>query len=164
MTMFNDLGVKWPEFIAQLISFSLVFFVLNKFAFKRIAVVLAERRQKIADSLAGADKIKAELAKTEVDRQKTLTEASEMANKMIADARDAAARVRETETQKAIAAAEQIVVKAREAAAQERAQMLAQLKREVGQLVVKTTATVTGKVLTADDQKRLAEETQKQLT
>ena len=162
--MFNDLGVKWPEFIAQLISFSLVFFVLNKFAFKRIAVVLAERRQKIADSLAGADKIKAELAKTEVDRQKTLTEASEMANKMIADARDAAARVRETETQKAIAAAEQIVVKAREAAAQERAQMLAQLKREVGQLVVKTTATVTGKVLTADDQKRLAEETQKQLT
>ena len=42
--------------------------------------------------------------------------------------------------------------------------MLAQLKREVGQLVVKTTATVTGKVLTADDQKRLAEETQKQLS
>ncbi len=162
--MLESLGVKWPEFIAQLISFSLVFLLLNKLAFKRIAVVLAERRQKIADSLAGADKIKAELAKTEVDRQKTLTEASETANKMIADAREAAARVRETETQKAIAAAEQIVVKAREAAAQERAQMLAQLKREVGQLVVKTTATVTGKVLTADDQKRLAEETQKQLS
>jgi F-type H+-transporting ATPase subunit b len=71
--------------------------------------------------------------------------------------------VREQETQKAIAAAEQIVTKAREAAAQERAQMLAQLKREVGQLVVKTTATVTGKVLTADDQARLAAETQKQL-
>ena len=162
--MLESLGVKWPEFIAQLISFSLVFLLLNKLAFKRIAVVLAERRQKIADSLAGADKIKAELAKTEADRQKTLADASETANKMIADARDAAARVRETETQKAIAAAEQIVTKAREAAAQERAQMLAQLKREVGQLVVKTTATVTGKVLTADDQKRLAEETQKQLS
>ncbi len=162
--MFESLGVKWPEFIAQLISFSLVFFVLNKFAFKRIAVVLAERRQKIADSLAGADKIKAELAKTEVDRQKILADASETANKMIAEARDAAARVRESETQKAIASAEQIVTKAREAAAQERAQMLAQLKREVGQLVVKTTATVTGKVLTADDQTRLAAETQKQLS
>ena len=162
--MFHDLGVKWPEFIAQLISFSLVFFVLNKFAFKRIAVILAERRQKIADSLAGADKIKAEIARTEADRQKTLNEASETANKMIADAREAAARVRETETQKAIAAAEQIVAKAREAAAQERAQMLASLKREVGQLVVKTTATVTGKVLNSDDQRRLAEETQKQLS
>jgi F-type H+-transporting ATPase subunit b len=37
------------------------------------------------------------------------------------------------------------------------------LKREVGRLVVQTTTTVTGKVLTVDDQKRLAEETQKQL-
>ncbi|HTB83035.1 MAG TPA: F0F1 ATP synthase subunit B [Candidatus Sulfotelmatobacter sp.] len=162
--MFESLGVKWPEFIAQLISFSLVFFVLNKLAFKRIAVVLAERRQKIAESLAGADKIKAEVAKTEADRQKILADAGETANKMIAEAREAAARVRESETQKAIAAAEQIVTKAREAAAQEREQMLAQLKREVGQLVVKTTATVTGKVLTADDQKRLADETQKQLS
>ena len=162
--MLESLGVKWPEFIAQLISFSLVFFVLNKFAFKRIAVVLAERRQKIAESLAGADRIKSELAKTEADRQRTLADAGEQANKMIAEAREAAARVRETETQKAIAAAEQIVTKAREAAAQERSQMLAQLKREVGQLVVKTTATVTGKVLNADDQKRLAEETQKQLS
>ena len=161
--MLESLGVKWPEFIVQLISFSLVFFVLNKFAFKRIAVILAERRQKIADSLAGADKIKSEIARTEADRQKTLNEAGETANKMIADAREAAARVREQKTQEAIQQAEQIIAKAREAAAQERAQMLAQLKREVGQLVVKTTATVTGKVLNSDDQRRLAEETQKQL-
>ena len=37
--------------------------------------------------------------------------------------------------------------------------MLTDLKREVGRLVVQTTATVTGKILTPDDQKRLAEET-----
>jgi F-type H+-transporting ATPase subunit b len=82
---------------------------------------------------------------------------------LIDDARQAAGRVREQETQKAIASAEQIVVKAREAADQERAQMLAQLKREVGRLVVQTTATVTGKVLTSEDQQRLAAETEKQL-
>ena len=69
----------------------------------------------------------------------------------------------EQETQKAIAAAELIIAKAREASAQERAAMLIDLKREVGRLVVQTTLTVTGKVLTADDQRRLAEETQKQI-
>ena len=159
----NMLGIHWTKLIIQTINFAIVLFVLWKFAYKPIFKILDERKAKIADGLAGADKIKAELAKTEVDRVKTLTEASETSNKMIADAREAAARVRETETQKAIAAAEQIVTKAREAAAQERAQMLAQLKREVGQLVVKTTATVTGKVLNSDDQRRLAEETQKQL-
>ena len=86
-----------------------------------------------------------------------------MANKLIEEAREAAARVREVETQKAIAAAEQIIAKAREAAAQDHARMLAELKREVGRLVVQTTATVTGKVLTPEDQRRLAEETEKQL-
>ena len=41
--------------------------------------------------------------------------------------------------------------------------MLMDLKREVGRLVVRTTGVVTGKVLTAEDQRRLAEETQRQL-
>jgi F-type H+-transporting ATPase subunit b len=161
--MLQTLGVKWPEFIASLINFSIVLFVLWRFAYGPIFDMLAARRQKIADSVANADKIKSELARTEVERQKILTTAGDQANKLIDEARQAAARVREQETQKAIAAAEQIVAKAREAAAQERAQMLADLKREVGRLVVQTTATVTGKVLTPDDQRRLAEETQKQL-
>ena len=162
--MLETLGVKWPEFIASLINFAIVLFVLWRFAYKPIFEMLAARRQKIADSVANADKIKAELTRTEADRQKVLTQAGDQANKLIDEARQAAARVRETETQKAIAAAEQIVTKAREAAAQERAQMLASLKREVGRLVVQTTSTITGKILTADDQKRLAEETEKQLS
>jgi F-type H+-transporting ATPase subunit b len=137
--------------------------VLWRFAYKPIFEMLAARRQKIADSVANADKIKAELTRTEADRQKILADAGDKANKLIDEARQAAARVRETETQKAIAAAEQIVVKAREAAAQEHSQMLAELKREVGRLVVQTTATVTGKILTPEDQRRLAEETEKQL-
>jgi F-type H+-transporting ATPase subunit b len=41
--------------------------------------------------------------------------------------------------------------------------MLAELKREVGNLVVQAATTVTGKILTAEDQRRLAEETSKQI-
>jgi len=76
----------------------------------------------------------------------------------------AAARVKEQEIQKAISAAEQIVLKAREAAAQDHARMLTELKREVGRLVVQTTATVTGKILTPEDHRRLDEETAKVVT
>lgn len=160
----DALGIQWKILLAQTISFSIVFFVLWRFAYKPIFSMLEARREKIAQSLANAEKIKADVARTETERQKILTQAGDQANKLIDDARQAAARVRETETQKAISAAEQIVVKAREAAAQERAQMLAQLKREVGRLVVQTTSTVTGKILTADDQRRLTEETEKQLS
>ena len=160
----DTLGIQWKILLAQTISFSIVFFVLWKFAYKPIFAMLELRREKIAESLASAEKIKTDVAKTEAERRKILADAGDKANKLIDDARQAAARVREQETQKAIASAEQIVIKAREAAAQERTQMLTQLKREVGRLVVQTTATVTGKILTPDDQKRLAEETEKQLS
>jgi F-type H+-transporting ATPase subunit b len=159
----DKLGIDWRILLAQTISFSLVFFVLWKFAYGPIFKMLQARREKIAEALANAEKIKGDVARTEAERQKILADAGDKANKLIDEARQAAARVREVETQKAIASAEQIVTKAREAAAQERTQMLGELKREVGRLVVQTTSTVTGKILTADDQKRLAQETEKQL-
>jgi F-type H+-transporting ATPase subunit b len=159
----SELGIEWRALIAQTISFSVVFYVLWRYAYGPIFGMLQARREKIAEALANAEKIKADVARTEAERQKILADAGDRANKLIEDAREAAARVREQETQKAIAAAEQIVTKAREAAVQERVQMLAQLKREVGRLVVQTTSSVTGKILTSDDQRRLAEETEKQL-
>lgn len=162
--MFETLGIQWPKLIAQFINFSIVLFVLWRFAYKPIFKLLEARRQKIADSIANADKIKAQLAETEVERKRVLAEAGDQAARLIEDARAAAARVSETETQKAIATAEQIIAKAREAAAQDHARMLAELKREVGRLVVQTTATVTGKVLTAEDQKRLAVEAEQQIS
>jgi F-type H+-transporting ATPase subunit b len=158
-----DLGLDWRQLLTQLISFSCVFFVLWRFAYKPIFSMLQARKEKIAESLANAEKIKTDVARTEAERQKILADAGEKANKLIDEARQAAARVREQETQKAIAAAEQIVAKAREATAQERLQMLGELKREVGRLVVKTTSAVTGKILTPEDQNRLAQETEKQL-
>lgn len=159
----TQFGVDVPHLISQIISFCIVAALLYFFAYKRILAVLEERRKQIADGLANADKIKAELARTEASRQEILNQANSQANKLIEEARAAAARVQEQETQKAIAAAEQIIAKAREAAAQDHARMLAELRREVGRLVVDTTSKVTGKVLNADDQKRLADETSRQL-
>jgi len=159
----KQFGVDFPHLIAQTVSFLIVAALLYKFAYKKVIDVLEERRRQIAEGLANAEKIKAELTRTEAARQQVLSQANVDANRLIEEARAAAARVQEQETQRAIAAAEQIIAKAREAAAQDHARMLAELKREVGRLVVQTTATVTGKVLTAEDQKRLAEEAARQV-
>jgi len=69
----------------------------------------------------------------------------------------------ELETQKAIVTANDIISKARQASEAELVRMKTELRREVGRLVVNTTAKVTGKILTADDQSRLADETNRQL-
>ncbi len=161
--MIDVLGIQWVKLVAQFINFSIVLFVLWKWAYKPVFNMLEMRREKIAEGVANAGQIKLELAKTEADRKAILAQAGDQANKMIEEARTAALRVREVETQKAISAAEQIMIKAREAAALDRDRMLRELKREVGRLVVQTTTTVTGKILTPEDQRRLAEETEKQL-
>jgi len=156
-------GVNWPQLLAQIASFCIVCIILYRFAYRPVLKMLDVRRQQIAQGLANAEQIKAELAKTEAQRQEVMARANTQADKLIEEARAAAARVREQETAKAIAAAEEIMIKGREATAQEHDHMLAELKREVGRLVVQTTATVTGKILTPEDQRRLAEETAKQV-
>ncbi len=160
----STFGVDWPHFLAQLVSFAIVCGLLYRFAYRRVLAMLDQRRQQIAESLENAERIKAELARTEAERRRAMEEANAQAVKLIQEARDAACRVQAEETQKAIAAAEQIVARAREAALRDQARMLAELKREVGRLVVQTTAALAGRVLTPEDQRQLAEETARLLS
>ncbi len=155
-------GVDWSQLLAQTASFCIVCTILHRYAYRPVLKMLEVRREQIAQGLATAKQIEWDLARTEAQRQEVMAQADVQASKFIEEARAAAARVREQETQKAIAAAEQIVINAREAAAQEHDRMLAELKHEVGRLVVQATTTVTGKILTSEDQRRLAEETAKQ--
>lgn len=154
-------GVDWPHLLAQVASFCIVCAILYRFAYRPVLKMLEVRRQQIALGLAHAEQIEAELARTEAQRQEIMAQANDQANKLIGEARAAAASVRERETQKAVAAADGIMITAREAAAREHDRMLAELKREVGRLVVQATTAVTGKILTSEDQRRLAEETAK---
>ena len=156
-------GVDWSHLLAQIVSFCIVCLILYRFAYRPVLKMLEVRRQQIALGVANAQRIEAELARTEAQRQEVMAQANAQATKFIEEARAAAARVLAQETQKAVAAAEQIMIEAREGAAQEHDRMLAELKREVGRLVVRATTTVTGKILTSEDQRRLAEETAKQV-
>ena len=159
----STFGVDWPHLGAQIVSFVIVCGVLYALAYKPILRMLEARRQQIASGLANAAKIKAELARIESERLAVLKRADAEGKQLIEEARAAAARVQAEETQKAIASGEQILIRARETAERDHARMLAELRQEVGRLVVQTTATVTGKILTAEDHHRLAEETARRL-
>ena len=159
----HTFGVDWPHLIAQTISFGIVCVVLYVFAYKPILRMLEARRQQIAGGLANAQKIEAELARIQEERRSVLAAADAEGRQLIEEAHAAAARVAATETQKAVAAAELVLTRAHEAGERDRALLLAQARREIGRLVVQTTTAVTGKILTADDQRRLLEETASQL-
>ena len=159
----NTFGVDWTHLLSQIISFSIVCLLLQRFAYKPIAKLLEQRRVQIAEGIAEREKIRNELAQAQARRQEIIGKADADATTLVEEAHTAAAAVRQRETEKAMAEAEQIVVKSREAAVQEHARMLHALKEELGALVVQATSVATGKVLTADDQKRLAQETLNQV-
>ncbi len=163
-TIARTFGVDWPHLTAQIISFGIVCAVLYWFAYQPVLQMLDARREQIKQGLANTEKINAALAGIEAQRQGIMAEAQAQSTKLIAEAREVARRLQEQEAARAMAAAEQIVVKAREAAAQEHAQMLIELRREVGRLVVQTTGAIIDRVLTPDDQRRLAEDTARRLT
>src|SRR6201982_1810876 len=156
-------GWNWKLFLSQVISFCIVAFLLQRFAYKPILALLEERRRKIEEGQINAEKIKKELAEAEKRYQEIVSKGNADAQKMIDEARESAAHLSERKQQEAVAAAEQIVAKAKEAAALEHERQMQALKRELGRLVVDTTAKVTGKVLTPEDQKRLQEEAARQV-
>ncbi len=159
----ENFGFDVRIFLSQVVSFVIVAWLLKRFAYKPILAVLEERRQRIAEGLLNAEKIKQQLAEAEQRYQEILAKGNGEAQKMIDEARASAGVIAERKQQEAIAGAEQILAKAREASTLEHERTMSQLKRELGRLVIDTTAKVTGKVLTPDDQRRLQEEASRQV-
>ncbi len=145
-------------FFVQVVSFIIVCLVLRAFAYKPILAVLESRRKKIADSVANADRIKAELEHAQAKRHEILQHANQQAAQMIEEAREAAQRVHEEETKNAAAAAAKILEKAREEAKLESARQLAAAKQELAGLLNRLAEQGVGRVLTGEDQARLARE------
>ena len=156
-------GVDWPHLAAQVVSFSIVCALLYWLAYKRVLDMLETRRRQIAQGLENTAKIDAALAAIEGQRREIISAAHEEATQIVEEARSAAARVKEQEAQRTRASADRILLRAREQASRQHDQMLAQLRRELGHLVVETTAAVAGRVLTADDQRRLLDEATREL-
>src|ERR1700747_212882 len=137
----DTFGWNWKLFLSQVISFCIVAYLLQRFAYKPILAVLEERRRRIEEGQLNAEKIKKELAEAEKRYQEIIAKANADAQKMIDEARASAAHLSERKQQEAISAAEQILAKAKEAAALEHERQMQTLKRELGRVVGGTTAT-----------------------
>lgn len=158
MEILTKFGIDGVKLTAQIIIFIIVYAILNKFAFGPITALLEERRKRIADGEEKLKQIADNLASTQAQTEATLQKANADADRIVKEARDAAASLGESERQRAVSDAAVIITKAREAAEMERARIMSELKRDFGRLVVDATSRVTGKSLSEEDQARLNKE------
>ncbi len=110
-----------------------------------------------------ADWVKAGVARTEASRQEVLNQANIQANKLIEEAQAAAHGAGTGNCKRPSPRRADHCQGSAEIPCRGQNRMLIELRREVGRLVVDTTTKVTGKILTPEDQKRLADETSRQL-
>lgn len=157
-------GIDGPKLVAQIIIFIFVYAILKKYAFGPVTALLEERRRRIAEGEEKLKKIAENLATSESRTAAALQKADADAERMVKEAREAAASVKESETQKAVAEAASIISKAREAAELERSRIMGELKRDFGRLVVDATSRVAGKTLSDEDQARLNKDALSQIS
>jgi len=157
-TISQQFGLYWPNFIAQVVLFVVVYFVLRKYAFGPIVTMLEERRRRIEEGQLNVERIKKQLAEAQAKYEEILARANAEAQRLIEEVRLSGERLSEQKRQQAMAEAEQIISKARESIEQERERTMVELKHDFGRLVVETTTKVTKKILTPEDQQRISEE------
>ena len=151
-------GLNTPFFIAQVVNFFLVIFVLKKFAFGPVQAILEQRRTRIADGEKMLQVIEKQLADAEKDAAEAIAKANDEAVRLINEAKHGANALSEQSAQEALIQAQHIISKAEAAAKADRERLSLELKREFGRLVASTTSQVTGKILNEDDQKRINED------
>ena len=128
-----------PEFgliLWTLLAFIIVLFILKKFAWKPILSSLKERETTISDSLATAERVKAEMAQLKSENEALLAKAREERAQLLKEARDTKDRIISEAKEQAKIEANKIVIDAQAAIQQQKMAALTDVKNQVGTLVI----------------------------
>jgi F-type H+-transporting ATPase subunit b len=134
-----------PEFgllIWTLLAFLVVFFVLGKFAWPAIMKGLKQREQGIADSLATAERVRAEMATLKSENEALLATAREERAQLLKEARETKDRIINEAKEQAKIEANKIVLEAQAAINNQKMAAITEVKNQVGKLVVEVSEKV----------------------
>ena len=141
------------------VTFLIVLWVLRRFAFRRIQGLIDQRRDRIREALDEADKARSEARELREQVAREREEAKADREQILEESRRQAQRQFEQAREQADADLKARLEKNREELEAENARLREQIRRDVVELTLLASEKVTGKVLDADDQRRLIDET-----
>lgn len=147
MEILNDFGIKPILLLAQVVNFLVLLYLLKRFLFGPILKVLEERKQKIAESLENSEKIRLELEKTTLEREKKIQQASKEAKKIIEQASLSASQIIADAHKKAAEEIEKMIAKGQIEIKLEKDKLNQEIRAHLADLVALSMQKITGKVL-----------------
>ena len=134
-----------PEFgllLWTLLAFLIVFFLLKKMAWPAIVKGLRDRENTITESLATAERVKAEMAQLKSENEVLLAKAREERGQLLKEARETKDRIINEAKEQAKTEANKIITEAQAAINTQKMAALTDVKNQVGKLVIEVTEKV----------------------
>src|SRR3989338_4733594 len=131
----SDFGVQPVLLLAQIVNFLVLLFILQKLLYKPILKVLEDRKRKIEESIANAEKIQEELEETEAKRALVIENAIEEGKKIIAEATAAGNQIHADARAKSKADMEDMMNQGMQMIAGEKEKMKTEVKTEVAGMI-----------------------------
>lgn len=136
-------------FFWTLVAFIIVFLILRKFAWGPILSSLGEREKGIADSIATAERVKAEMSQLKSENEKLMAQAREERSIMLKEAKEMKDRIVNEAKSQAKEEANKIITDAQHQIQQQKMAALTEVKNEIGNLAVEVAGKILRKELSA---------------
>jgi len=119
-----------------LIAFIIVFLILKKFAWKPILKSLKDRETGIANSLATAERVRAEMAQLQSENEALLAKAREERALLLKEARETRDRMINEAKEQAKVEGNRMIADAQQAIQQQKMAAITDVKNQIGNLVI----------------------------
>lgn len=155
-------GLNWKLFLAQLLNFGIVLFVLWKWVFKPVTLGLSARTEKIENSLQEAEKIGKDRADFDSWKQEEISTVRTQATAIITQAKQAAESLKTETLKNTTDEQNRIMEQAKIRLEQEKGLMINQVKAELADIVVAATSKILKSKIDPVKDKQLIEDALKQ--
>ena len=132
----GTLGLNWQLFLAQLINFSVVLFILWKWVFRPVVRALEARRERIEDSIKKAEMIERQMKESEALREQKVRSATAEAQEIIKKSQSLAEQTRTEAMVATKAEAEKMISRGQKTLEAKKQEILREIKGEMANLVV----------------------------
>jgi F-type H+-transporting ATPase subunit b len=155
-------GLNWKLFLAQLVNFGIILFVLWKWVFGPVTKGLADRTEKIESSLQDAEKIAQDRETFDTWKQGEISTVRTEASAIITAAKQDAEALKQSTLEQTKADQAKLITGAQTKLEQEKQAMLESVKGELAELVVNATSAVLKQKLDPKKDAALIDEALKQ--
>jgi F-type H+-transporting ATPase subunit b len=132
-------GLNWKLFLAQLVNFAIILFILWKFVFNPVIKGMQDRTKKIEDSLNDSDRIEKEKAEFETWKQREMNKARGEAGAIISEAKNTAEATRQKILDQSKQEQTELIEKTKQQLESEKQKVINEAKSEIANLVVMST-------------------------